>query len=416
MYRFLTSRLVRVATTSVAGLLAAGALATSASAAVAPAIDRNWAAPTSTDNPSDPFYTPPSPIPAGNPGDVLRARPSKAGPPAARSLANAWQVMYLSTDALGQPNVVTGTVMVPKGKDPATVPVVAINPGTTGPAFRCTVSRFINQGAFYEQSAVNDMLRAGYAVAVTDYEGYHENPTTTYILGKAMGPAVLDMIRAAERLPEAGLSSNAKVAIRGFSQGGGASAWAGQLQPTYAPELNLVGIAAGGVPANLASVALGLEGKPAFGFELNALIGLDNAYPELLLENYLLPEGKTTLANMEANDCTIELLLDYENKTSEDYTDPSPFGESAWLARVTENALGTTKIEVPLLQYHAQNDPIVAYKQAKSLRDKYCALGVAEYWDDTYTTGHVTTVGRANPQVAAFIADRLAGKPFTSNC
>lgn len=416
MYRFLTSRLARIATTSVAGLLAAGALATSASAAVAPAIQRDWPAPTTTDNPSDPFYTPPSPIPSGNPGDVLRVRPSKAGPPTARSLANAWQVMYLSTDALGRPNVVTGTVMVPKGKTPSTLPIVAINPGTTGPAFRCTVSRFINQGAFYEQSSVNDMLKAGYAVAITDYDGYFENPKTSYILGKAMGPAVLDMIRAAGRLPDAGLSPTAKVAIRGFSQGGGASAWAGQLLPTYAPELNVVGIAAGGVPASLANVALGLEGKPAFGFELNALIGLDNAYSELDLDSYLLPEGKTVIADMEADDCTIELLLDYQNKTSEDYTDPSPFGESAWLSRVTENNLGNTKITVPFLQYHAQNDQIVAYKQAKSARDKWCALGVQEFWDDSYNTGHITTVGRANPQVAAFIADRLAGKPFTSNC
>ncbi len=260
------------------------------------------------------------------------------------------------------------------------------------------------------------MLSAGYAVAVTDYEGYYENPKTTYILGKAMGPAVLDMIRAAERLPEAGLSASAKVAIRGFSQGGGASAWAGQLQPTYAPELNVVGIAAGGVPAALANVAIGLDGSPAFGFALNALIGFDNAYSELDLDSYLLPDAKPVLDNMNANDCTIELLLNYEKKTFESYTDPSPFGQSSWLKRVKENQLGFEPIKVPFLQYHAPNDPIVAYSQAKSLRDKYCALGVNEYWDDSYTTGHVTTVGRANPQVAAFIADRLAGKPFTSNC
>src|SRR6185369_2586696 len=60
----------------------------------------------------DTFYVPPSPLPAGKPGDVIRWRPSNAGPRAAS--VDAWQVMYLSTNALGQPDAVTGTVLVPK--------------------------------------------------------------------------------------------------------------------------------------------------------------------------------------------------------------------------------------------------------------------------------------------------------------
>ncbi len=79
---------------------------------------------------------------------MIRARVAKAGPPTARSLANAWQVMYLSTDALGQPDAVTGTILVPKSAtDPSKLNIVGLAPGTTGPAFRCTVSRFINSGS-----------------------------------------------------------------------------------------------------------------------------------------------------------------------------------------------------------------------------------------------------------------------------
>ncbi len=93
-----------------------------------------------------------------------------------------------------------------------------------------------------------------------------------------MGPALLGRAACLPASAESGLSATAKVATQGFSQGGGASMWAGQLQPTYAPELNLVGVSAGGVPADLVQVSLGLNGKPAFGFLLDALIGLDNAY------------------------------------------------------------------------------------------------------------------------------------------
>jgi hypothetical protein len=414
MSRILSSRLVRTAVATAAATSALFA-ASAAQAAVAPAIDRTFGAPTPNAEP-DSFYTPPSPLPAGNPGDVLRARPAKAGPPTARSLANAWQVMYLSTDALGRPDAVTGTILVPKAAtDPSKLNIVGLAPGTTGPAFRCTVSRFINSGSFYEQAIVNGLLKAGYAVAVTDYEGYKENPTTSYIVGKSMGPALLDVLRAAQRLPESGLSATAKVATQGFSQGGGASMWAGQLQPTYAPELNLVGVSAGGVPADLVQVSLGLNGKPAFGFLLDALIGLNNAYPELLLDSYLNDNGRATVAEMAADDCTLELLVDYQNKTTNEYLSTVPFLKPAWLARLNENKLGATKIDVPVYQYHADNDPIVRYDQAVVLRDKYCALGVTLSFK-TFDTGHVTTVARGNADALAFLADRFAGKPAASTC
>lgn len=411
MNRTFTTRITRLTAVALAGLM----LGAASQASAAPVIDRGFPAPTPNASP-DPFYTPPATLPAGQPGDIIRARPSKAGPPTARSLASAWQVMYLSTDALQRRSVVTGTVLVPKGKNPATTPLVAFNAGTTGPAFKCTVSRFINSGAFYEQAMINRLLQAGYAVSVTDYEGYRQDPTTSYMVGKAMGPAVLDGVRAATRLPEAGLSPDAKVVVHGFSQGGGASMWAGELAPTYAPEINLQGVSAGGVPANLASVAIGLNGKPGFGFMLYALIGLDNAYSdELQLSTYLNDSGRTTFAAMESGDCTIELLLGYDGQQASDYMSPLPFGQLPWLLRIAENTLGSKKIDVPVYQYHAPNDPIVEYDQARQLREKYCGLGMSVLWKE-FDTGHVTTVGRGNTDALAFIADRFSGRPATSSC
>ncbi len=414
MFRIRPARVARTATVALAAMTTLVG-ATSATAAVAPAIDRTYGPPTPNLQ-ADDFYTPPSSIPSGNPGDVLRARVAKAGPPTARALAEAWQVMYLSTNALGQPDVVTGTVLVPKAApDRSKLNIVAMAPGTTGPAFRCTVSRFINSGAFYEQAMLNGLLKAGYAVVVTDYEGYHQDPRTSYIVGRSMGPAVLDAVRAALRLPEAGLSASAQVATTGFSQGGGASMWAGQLQPTYAPELNLVGVSAGGVPADLIQVALGLEGQPAFGFLLNALIGLNNAYPDLLLDNFLNDNGRTTLKAMNDDDCTAELLVNYANRKNTEYLARTPYVTPPWVARLGQNKLGATPIKVPVYQYHASNDVIVRYAQATKLRDTYCSLGV-QLTFKTFDTGHVTTVARGNPDALAFLADRFAGKPATSTC
>ncbi|WP_103338399.1 lipase family protein [Amycolatopsis sp. CA-126428] len=361
----------------------------------------------------DTFYVPPSPLPAGKPGDVIRWRPSKAGPRAAS--ADAWQVMYLSTNALGRPDAVTGTVLVPKTADRATAPIVAFAPGTHGPAFACTPSKMLDIGAFYEQPGLDDLLDAGYAVAVPDYEGYQPAPKTTYVVGRSEGPAVIDAVRAAQRLGAAGLSASAKVVFRGYSQGGGAAAWAGELQPSYAPELNLVGIAAGGVPADLVQVTLQLDGKFGFGVFAYALLGLDQAYPELQLDSFLTDNGRAKLAEMKQSACTFELLTTYANQKIADYTTGPGYIKPAWVARLTENKLGGTPPRVPVFLYHATGDQLVQFAQADSLHKTYCAAGVEETWK-TYDTDHITLVYTGNADVLAFVKDRIAGKPATASC
>src|SRR5262245_4328844 len=65
----------------------------------------------------DAFYRPPTPLPAGNPGDIIRTRSSvyTLDPIGKTPVAGvrSSQVLYRSVDALGQPMAVTGTVLVP---------------------------------------------------------------------------------------------------------------------------------------------------------------------------------------------------------------------------------------------------------------------------------------------------------------
>lgn len=362
---------------------------------------------------TDDFYQPPDPLPSGAPGDVIRSRPS-ANPPN-REQAKAWQLMYLSTNALGQRHAVTGTLLVPTRVNPKTAPVVGLAVGTHGPAFRCTPSKMINIGALYEQPAVNDLLARGYAVAITDYEGYQPQPRTTYMVGRSMGAAVLDVVRAALRFPEAGLSADAKVGFRGYSQGGGASLWAAEMQASYAPELNLVGVAAGGVPGDLIQVALPLDGKRGYGLLAYALMGLDRAYPDLKLDGYLNEKGRAEYARMQREACTFELLTWYPSGRLAEHTTTSPVLTERWLARVRENKLGSTKIGVPVFQYHGDNDDLVYQPQAKELFQQYCRLGVNTRWQG-YPSDHITLVYAGNEAAHRFLADRFAGVPVGSGC
>ena len=95
--------------------------------------------------------------------------------------------------------------------------------------------------------------------------------------------AVLDSVRGTLVSPEAQLDGAAtKVAMMGYSGGAIATGWAAQLQPDYAPEINLVGVASGGTPADLEAAESSMDGTlDGGGLFVGAAIGVTREYPEL---------------------------------------------------------------------------------------------------------------------------------------
>ena len=86
------------------------------------------------------FYTPPSPLPAGNHGDVIWARPL-AGGAVLPSAAGNTLVLYHTTALDGSDRVVSGMVAIPPGSPPpGGWPVISWAHGTTGDAPDCTPS------------------------------------------------------------------------------------------------------------------------------------------------------------------------------------------------------------------------------------------------------------------------------------
>ncbi len=63
------------------------------------------------------FYTPPNPLPDVAPGELVRTEPSRLvlepSGELGHIMADGTRVMYRSTDARGNPNVVTGTYFEP---------------------------------------------------------------------------------------------------------------------------------------------------------------------------------------------------------------------------------------------------------------------------------------------------------------
>ncbi len=369
------------------------------------------------------FYAPPSPLPAAAPGTVIRSRAATValgpGAPATR----AWTVMYHSRNAQNADIPVTGTVLTPTAAwtGAGARPVVGFAVGTQGPGPQCAPSKQLVAGTEYENTSIIQALARGWSVAVTDYEGYTTGARATYVVGTSEGHAVLDSVRAAQRLAGSGVAPTAPLLLWGYSQGGSGSGWAASLQPAYAPELRLVADASGGVPADAKVVGDSLNRNVGAAFLLYSVSGFGAAYPARFpIVSHLNAAGKATLAAVNTQ-CTTDSLPKYAFTDVSSYLKAgetvAQFEQIPSVAGVlAENTLTTRPApRVPVFQYHGLADEIVPIGQALTLHGTWCAKGVRTVFVGV-PGEHITASAEGAPLAVQFLADRLAGKPVVGSC
>jgi dienelactone hydrolase len=117
------------------------------------------------------------------------------------------------------------------------------------------------------------------AVVVTDYAGLGATDRLhTYVNRLDGAHAVLDAVRAARNLEGASVTVDSPVGLYGYSQGGGATAAAAELQPSYAPDITLAGTYSGAPPADLTEVTKAIDGSDlagALGWAVNGFLQSD---------------------------------------------------------------------------------------------------------------------------------------------
>jgi alpha-beta hydrolase superfamily lysophospholipase len=353
------------------------------------------------------------------PGDIVSAGPGAFSMDPVLRLpmpgVRATHVVYRSTDVRGDPNVVSGTILVPTSPYVGKRPIVGYAVGTHGLGDGCAPSRQMADGVETESAQVMLAIARGWAVALTDYEGLGTPGQHTYVVGPSLGHAVLDAVRAASRAG-VGLAADAPVLIWGYSEGGAAATWAAQMQSSYAPELRLLGTAAGGVPADVAAVARHLDGGAFFGFGVSALMGLDAAFPQLDLEQYLNAAGRNLFATHQ-NDCLVQLVLPpftlnrYANITTQDV-----LARPDVQAALSVSKLGASAPQAPMLLYHGRLDEVIPYEVGKQLRDRYCALGARVEWQTYEIADHVVGSVVTAPSAIAWLSERVGGLPVPDGC
>lgn len=374
---------------------------------------------------ADSFYDPPSPLPSGENGDIIRHEdatfyidPVKLIEPD----ADVARIMYRSTDTHGDSTAVTGTVLTPNkawtgdGKRP----IVAYAPGTQGLGDQCAPSKKLSLGLEYEGPFITGLLEAGYGVVITDYEGLGTPGVHTYVNRAAEAHAVLDSARAAQRLDAADLPNDGPVGLAGYSQGGGASAAAAELAGNYTPDLDIAGAYAGAAPADLGAVAESLDGGYAVAFLGFAVLGLDEAYPELDVYSLLNDKGKQ-LADDVQQECTLDALAHHAFTNSDTLTKNGEpvtayLDEEPYASRVAEQQIGNRAPEIPTLVAHSKLDDIVPYEQGRDMAAKWCEDGATVQFDTMYAPTHVGGILAGYPRAVHWLKERFAGEQAPANC
>ncbi|WP_314036683.1 lipase family protein [Dietzia sp. CH92] len=434
--------------TRVAGALALG-LAAALVPAASPGAPVAAAQGSSTMPDRTAFYTPPAELPA-EPGTVIRTEPMTITPSVPDLAgggalpADAQRIMYRSTGAAGGPIAVTGTYLQPKTPwaGPGPRPLAVVTPGTQGQGDQCAPSKSMEVGLGVQTAppsaaagyAVLDaltMVGEGFAVVVTDYEGLGTPGHHPYVNRDSQGRAALDAARAALRLPGTDLAPDSKTVVSGYSQGGGAAAAAGEMHPTYAPDVNLVGIAAGAPPSDMIGTLERIDGGLLTGAAGYAINGILQVHPELraAFDRQLNDEGRRML-EVTAGQCVAETGVAYGLRRTTEFTrDGRSLADAARsepeIMRVIEGYnLGDEAPTVPALVLIGRNDDVVPHETAVDLVRRWCAQGTTVELRTAEVPAlapglvidHAIPMLSERPTNARYLMERVRGVPAPNSC
>ncbi|MGX1857375.1 lipase family protein [Dietzia sp. NPDC055340] len=412
-----TNALRRGAATGVAALLLCAGVTTGAGAAAAQS-----AAPPTVPLPSaDPFYTTDGPLEDRAPGSVLDTRTMPYGSLAHETPLTGTQILYRTTDQAGGATTTVATVLRPVVPGPAKLISYHMAYDALGaecdPSYTLTGDGAPSQAGTFEQGVIAGYLASGFTVVVPDYEG----PDLEWTIGRQSGYAALDGIRAAENV--LGLPPSTPVGLIGYSGGSVPTEWGAEVAPDYAPELNIVGAAAGGLPVNPTHNLPYVSGSSSWAGVIPALVVAYQRAYGLDTSTFLSDRGQQ-IVDTVSTQCINAFAASYPGLTDaqmvrEPYA--SLLDVPAVVSAIDDNIMGTAGTpRVPMLlavgDADGTGDSVMVTADVAGLAGDYCRRGVAVTYARYDRLAHGEAFLPFQAQTAQFFTERFAGLPPTSNC
>jgi alpha-beta hydrolase superfamily lysophospholipase len=359
----------------------------------------------------DPFYTPPDPLP-GELGAVIRREPLGVDVPGGR----AERILYVSERPDGTRAVSGGMIFIPEAPAPEDGrPVVAWEHGTLGMGDACVPSRSTNPMGDMT-TWLGPMMDLGWVVVATDYVGLGTPGPNQYLVAQAEVRDVVNAVRAAQSIPEA--QAGTRYVTFGHSQGGHASVWTGHLGPEYAPELDLLGVAAAAPALDLPQIA-----SAQWNTTVGWVIGSDlieswpTYYPDLPVDSILTTSGADAQARLAA-ECIAQSALEAQVRETfgEAFFAVNPNDQPAWRTALQEQTPPPMPDTMPVFIAQGTADQVVLAWPNAIVQEQWCAAGsmISVLWMGG--VNHQDAAKVAGPAAVEWIADRFAGRPAGRTC
>jgi alpha-beta hydrolase superfamily lysophospholipase len=382
---------------------------------------------TSTDNSANgipAFYRPPQPLSAAPAGTLIRST-RVTGVEGVPPGASVWRILFHSTTIYGADEAESGYVIAPASSPPAAgYPVIAWAHGTTGFAAPCAPSLFTSAGGGsgpYLLPGLASYLRAGFVVAAADYQGLGvADGVHPYLLGASEGRAVLDATRASRQL--SGLRTANSVIIYGHSQGGHAALFAGEMAPTYASDLHVLGVVAA-APATGLSTLMAVIGAPIgqqfLPFSIPSSYSWTRAYSDLPATDIFTPAGERFASTEVTKGCldTVAIAIRKQHLTPARVFSATSETNPVVIAHAKANDPGQIRTTVPMLVLQGTRDTTVPPPLTDAfVTGKACPIGdLVQYLHVTGAT-HATVVFVGAPSILRWMQARLTGSPAPTTC
>ena len=350
----------------------------------------------------------------GKPGTIIRSEPLTGAPLGATS----WRVLYRSVGLDGQPIAVSGVVIVPlEEPPPGGRPIVAWAHPTSGIVPRCAPSLALL--LYQEIAGSRDMIRDGYIIAATDYPGLGTPGPHPYLVGVSEGRAVLDSIRAAREL--VGSAASRKAALWGHSQGGQAVLYGASLAKDYAPEIELVGVAAA-APATELKVLINNDLGTPGGKNLLAMALWSWARVfDAPIDKVVVPAAMPAIDRLAAQclESPVDILprervgkeLQERFLSVDNLTALEP-----WRTLMDENTIGLLPPPVPVFLAQGTTDDTITPSVTANYMERLCKNGSKVAYLSMPGVGHGFAGAKAAPTAIAWMGDRFAGEVAPSDC
>lgn len=384
---------------------------------------------------NDPFYryTGSTPLRKIPPGTVLKHRTVQlALAPGMATPVDAEQLLYRTTGQRGEPTVTVTTVLVPtpvRVPAPAPANIVEYLSFYDGLGSQCDPSYTLAGGdtgdAISQQQAqeetllVSWYLSQGDIVTVPDFEGTGLH----WMAGRESGYAALDAIKATQSYLRLDPTTT-KAGLSGYSGGSVAANWASELAPAYAPTVNIVGVAEGGIPANYLNHLAYIDGTDEYSAAIpGELLGLSRAYA-IDLAKYLSPYGRKVVDEI-SNVCIASAFGRYPGLTIRsimrpEYADLAHAEPFATILRAQTMGTARTHPRAPLFMAignaDGTGDGAMVAADVKALARRYCAQGAPVQYQEYPGASHIEAAALSEPQTGPFLQQRFAGLPFASDC